>query len=336
MKYSYDILLNMHPVEVYKLRLSGAIDKFPTGFFREDVFINYEACALITRYFIEEVLKYDDKEICRKISFLTFRKYGLGGMISKIFNGSVYAVIENAYPGRFKPWEFKYTPTNFWDEKTAREAIIWLFEEKLKVDEEDIPKRFSEKLLEKNGLSGMLTRVFNDKVYDALNNAYPGRYKPWEMQCVPKNYWNFETGKEATIWLIEKKLKWSDEEIRENLQVKTFKENGLGNMLISVFNVSPYKALEAAYPGRFKNWELSRVPQMFWDEDTIREAIIWLLEDKLKWTDEEICQNISSKVFAEYGLESMLAKKLDKSILKALNHAYPGKYKKEGKKIMLC
>ena len=56
--------------------------------------------------------------------------------------------------------------------KTAREAIIWLFEEKLKVDEEDIPKRFSEKLLEKNGLSGMLTRVFNDKVYDALNNEY--------------------------------------------------------------------------------------------------------------------------------------------------------------------
>ena len=37
--------------------------------------------------------------------------------------------------------------------------------------------------------------------------------------------------REATIWLIEEKLKWSDEDVRRNLSKNTFKENSLRGML---------------------------------------------------------------------------------------------------------
>ena len=41
---------------------------------------------------------------------------------------------ENAYPGKFKPWEFTQVPNHFWNLKTASEATTWLIEEKLKVE----------------------------------------------------------------------------------------------------------------------------------------------------------------------------------------------------------
>ena len=74
-----------------------------------------------------------------------------------------------------------------------------------------------------------------------------------------------ETAREATIWLIEEKLKWSDDDIKEKLSANIFEKNSLGGMLAILFNDNSYFAIENAYPGKFKPWELSGTPKYFWN-----------------------------------------------------------------------
>ena len=223
----------------------------------------YDNAKVVTKTLIEKVLKWSDDEIKRKLSANTFRKYSLTGMVISLFNGSSYLAIENAYPGKFKPWEFTQVPNHFWNLKTASEATTWLIEEKLKWSDEDVRKKISVSIFKKNLLGGMLTILFNSSPYLAIENAYPGKFKPWELPSVQKKTWNMETAKEATMWLIEEKLKWGDEDVRRNLSKNTFKENSLVGMLDVLFNGSPYFAIENAYPGKFKAWEFAKVPKNF-------------------------------------------------------------------------
>ena len=335
-KYSSEELLQMDPVEVYKLVLSGTIARFPRRFFKEDVFVNYKVCAIITRYLIEEILKWDDEDIKNKLLKKTFYKNGLRGMIDIAFNSSPYKAIENCYPGRFKPWQLKSVPQRCWDKESAKEATKWLIEEILKWNDEDIKIKLCSKIFHKNGLGGMLQLLFNNSPYDAIENCYPGRFKPWEFKCIPNGYWNKETAAKATRWLIEEKLKWTDEDIKNNLSCKTFHENGLFGMLVVVFNYIPYEVIENCYPGRLKPWEFKSVPNGYWNKETAAKATRWLIEEKLKWNDEDIIKKLSRDVFYENGLIGMLNIIFNGNSYEAISNAYPGKYKKQGRKIILA
>ena len=90
--------------------------------------------------------------------------------------------------------------------------------------------------------------VFKDSPYLALEAAYPGRFKPWELSYVPMNYWTKETAGEAVRWLFEDKLKWSYDERINNVSVDLFKKHGLGSVLNRLFKNSPYSFMKNAYP----------------------------------------------------------------------------------------
>ena len=287
----------------------------------------YDNAKVVTKTLIEKVLKWSDDEIKRKLSANIFIQNSLGGMLSILFNSSPYGAIENAYPGKFKPWEFTQVPKKFWNMEIAKEATIWLIEEKLKWSDEDVRKKLSVNIFRKNSLIWMLTILFNGSPYGAIENAYPGKFKQWELPSVPKNFWNMETAKEATIWLIEEKLKWSDDDIKQNLSLKIFKENPLVGMLNVLFNGSPYLAIENAYPGKFKPWEFTQVPKNFWNLKTASEATIWLIEEKLKWSDDDIKLKLSSNIFEKNSLCGMLVILFNGSPYLAIENAYPGKFK---------
>ena len=265
----------------------------------------YDNAKVVTKTLIEKVLKWSDDEIKRKLSANIFIQNSLYGMLVILFNGSPYLAIENAYPGKFKPWELPCVSNSFWNLKTAKEATIWLIEEKLKWNDDDIKEKLSANTFIKNSLTSIIS-LFNGSPYFAIENAYPGKFKSWEFSKVPKNFWNMETAKEATMWLIEEKLKWSDEDVRRNLSQNTFKENSLRGMLAILFNESPYRAIDNAYPGKFKPWEFKRIPNNFWNLKTAREATIWLIEEKLKWSDEDVKEKLTLNTFKENSLKSML------------------------------
>lgn len=71
----------------------------------------------------------------------------------------------------------KIFPKGFWKRpealNNARDCMIYLLEEVLQLDENDIVENISKSIFLKNKLGGMLTLCFNGSVFEALDCAYP-------------------------------------------------------------------------------------------------------------------------------------------------------------------
>lgn len=311
--------LKLGTVDMYKLLLNGTISRLPYGFWNE------MSVAEVIRWLFDEKLCYDDEGILENASRSFFKEYGLDSMLYAVYNRSIIDALESAYPGRFKPWQFRRVPNGYWTKETAKEAVNWLVEEKLKItDDELILEYFDEKILSKYGMGTMFSNLFQKNIYLLFENAYPGRLKPWQFKRVPNEYWNKETAKQAVRWLIEEKLKITDDEqILERINCELFNSYGLRSMLNLVFNSSPYEALNATYPGRFKAWELKITQKRFWNMQNGVEAIHWLVEEKLKVMYCDIPKYVTHQAFINYHLGYMLNVVFDGDYRKAIKTAYP-------------
>ena len=69
----------------------------------------------------------------------------------------------------------------------------------------------------------------------------------------------------------------------------------------------------------------------YWNDNTRKEAIKWLVEEKLKLTcnDYDKVLKIDRKIFAKYGLYTLIHKYFGDSVFKALDFAYPNIFKYE-------
>lgn len=149
----------------------------------------------------------------------------------------------------------KRFPRDFWKDdehiKLSGSAAItrYLIEEVLHWDDATIKSSLCCKVFFKHKLKGMLCMLFNESAYAALNNAYPDRFKEWELSCTPRNFWNIETAKEATVWLFKEHLKMSDDEIKLNVTRKIFVDNGLDTMMHVVYGNNATLAISNAFPG---------------------------------------------------------------------------------------
>lgn len=231
----------MDAINTYKALLDNKLNIFPRGYWVED---NYEKAKEITRYLIEDILKWSDDDIREKLNQKIFVKYRLGGMLYIVFKNSPYSAINNAYPNRFKPWEFKKVPINTWNKETAIKALKWVVKEKLKLSDEELLELYSEEFLRNNGLRAAINLF--DSEYEYINNVYSGRFKPWEFKQCPKSYWNEDTKKDAIRWLVIEKLgiDVNDEII---LTTEDFDKNGLKSLLLHHFNGSWRQAVGSMY-----------------------------------------------------------------------------------------
>jgi len=215
------------------------------------------------------------------------------------------------------------TPMRFWDISTAIEVSKYLFEEILKWSIEDIKSGLSGELLNKYKLGGLINLLFSGSPYLLINTVYPNMIKPWELQVAPSGYWNLKTASEAIKWMIEDKLNLSDEEILNNLSLEIFTQYKLSGMMQIFFRSSTIKAIECAYPGRFKPWDFKIVPQGYWiDKENVKQCVIWLIKEKFRWSDEEVIEKYTQQILYDLGLSGVLNYY---SILETLILAYPDK-----------
>lgn len=271
-KYANEIL---DDVECYKMVLNGTLRTFPRNFWTKPW--SYESSSLITRYLFEERLKINIEDIPKLASRKFFIDNKLGGMCAIVFNGSPVLVVENAYPNKFKPWDFKTMQQNFWDnEDNVIKAMRWLIEDKLKWNKEQIKKHYNKGILVANGLKG-ISNTYG--IYKPLNMLYPNVFKEWEISQVPNGYWTDEKIVSAIKWLIEDKLKCKTKgEVLKRYDTNVLKENGLATLT----SKNIFSLLDMTYPNEFKPWELKHVEDGFWTEENIAKAMKWLIEDKLK------------------------------------------------------
>lgn len=217
-KYS---LYELTVIEIYELVRSGKLIKFPMYFWECDE--SNEYAPKLTRYLIENILNWSDEDIKKKIRKTTFRENSLGGLICIKYNDSPFAAIAAAYPEKnFHAWDFVNTPNDYWQGEKGREndiaAMKWLIEEKLKWSEKEIIENLNQDVFKDNNLLGMLKKAFNFRLFEAIDSTYPGKFRKWEIgDHVRNDYWTKEEGILAVKWLIEDKLKWTDDDIKKKI-----------------------------------------------------------------------------------------------------------------------
>ena len=184
-KYIKEELYKKDAVTIYKMVLKGdIITRFPIGFWRKSQ--SKENAAKCLRFLIEEILKYNEEELKSNYSKHIFLNNKLSGALKYCFNDSPYKAINYIYCGKFKEWEFKNVPLNFWDDEINRiYAIKWLIKDKLLLnDDNELLNNLSTQSFIDNGLNGLLKNYFNGSVYEAVNAVYPNRFKKNDF----KNY----------------------------------------------------------------------------------------------------------------------------------------------------
>src|SRR3712207_9227798 len=88
-----------------------------------------------------------------------------------------------------------------------------------------------------------------------------------------------------------------------------------------------YRAINNAYPNKFKPWELKRTPAKFWNKETSYEFIRWFIEEKNNWTDEEIKNNFSKTLLINMGFDAPMDR-MKEDTFEIINKLYPNKFKR--------
>lgn len=308
-------------IEIYEMVLEGKLKKFPLRFWTDSGVL--QTSRDLTKYLIEKRLKWHDEDIRQNLSQKTFIDNKLNGMLQRVFDGSPYLALDNAYPGKFKEWELNFVPLEFWTEEKCYEAVRWLIEKKLELSKEEIKKQYSKELLVRNGLVTVTRRLRNKSAYEIIDELYPGEFKPWEFVLTPVKFWNNKTITAAIKWLIEEKLQWDKEEVKKKFTVETIENNGLSGLVIYMNknHIGIFDLIDMVYPGVYKEWDLVKVNK--WTREKSIKATKWLIEEKLKWDTKEIKQKININVFYRHGLAGMLSHVYRSSPHLALKDAYP-------------
>lgn len=159
-----DGLNNLEPQEIYQKILDGKIKRFPLNYWRQSG-VEFEA-AIITRYFIEQILKWDEEEIKEKTNEMVFRKHKLSGMLEYVFDRSPFQAIDNAYPNKFKAFELNCVPRGYWsDLDNIEEALQYLLEKSGKNKYEEL----TNKDFLKFHLGGLLDYIARYNLHDTIN-----------------------------------------------------------------------------------------------------------------------------------------------------------------------
>lgn len=309
-------------IDVFEKVLSRKLSRFPLFTWELPNSLHY--AKIITRYMFEEKLKWSLEDIKKNFDKKVISNFRLAGMFVILFD-SFYELINNAYPDQIKPWELNKMPRGLWEsDDMKRKAIKWLFEEKLNWTIEDIKEKVTTLTFEDNGFAYLLYRSF-DSLYAAINFAYPNQIHPWELKVTSNHYWNNDENKLKTLkWLFEEKLKWTPEEIKNNLSQKPFIDNKLEGFLMHHFSGSPFQAIDFLYPNQFNPWDFNMTMMDFWSvEENRRTALTWLFEKKLKWNKKEINQKLNSDTFKEHKMTRVFDKHFSSSPYKVAKFIYP-------------
>ena len=180
-----------------------------------------------------------------------FKDNGLGKLL-EAFDDSCFKLVNTVFPNVFKQWQFIEEEPLIWFQEerfdTAQKATRWLIEERLGIPVEEIPKRISIREFHMNGLSKLLD-LFNQNLYQVVENAYPQKFKPWQFN-EQSELWKapdaLETARQATAWLINERLHIEEAKAAQHISRRHFLNNGLGFMLGTLFNHSHFLALENA------------------------------------------------------------------------------------------
>ncbi len=307
---------NLGDVEVAHAYLNvyiGLERSFPANFLQRD---GERRAALLVRFLIEQILNARPEAILEEKDETFFIRHKLQN-VYRFFNYSANRALGNAYPDLIHPWQQSRSASRYWEKAPHRvKAIRWLVEQRLGIVPAELYKHsVCKDDFIRHGLSYMFNGYYNS-VSRALAEAYP-QLQPWELGKVPFEFWNEETTARAIRWVVAKKG-WAVEELPAKVRSKefnrkVFSEFGLATVFEKKLSRNIYRAVSAAWPGRFAPWELGKVPSEYWESrENVYSASKWIAERE-GIRESGIVQAIRGKrlslgVFKKYSIGAALAR----------------------------
>lgn len=191
-------------IECYKAILDGRLKRFPTGMWEKPW--SYESAKRITKYALDKYYKNDIDKLKRDITTQTFTDLKLYGMLVIVYEGSAWKALNSAYNKEDKviinPWELKYTPKGFWDDKeNIKNAIRWAVED-VAPKGFNIKTDFNVDYLKSVGLNILRNKY---SLFTLIDIAYPNKYFPWEMTRLSDGYWDDIKNVKECLYQFRKK-----------------------------------------------------------------------------------------------------------------------------------
>jgi hypothetical protein len=225
--------------------------------------------------------------------------------------------------------ELKEFPKFFWKEITEQqlmELLKYFFEKKLNWTIEDIKNNLNTYFFAEYKLRGMFQLWFGSSPYKVVNFVYPNQIQEWEMEHTKTNYWTLEKCITVTKYLLEKE-KWTIEDIKKKSIYTLFINNKVTTIYVKFFKNKSFDVINAIYPGKFLEWELLQVPKNYWNIETGTKAVKWLIEEILKWNEDDIKNKYNHDILKKHRLTTMIKNSFNGDIIDAINAAYPNKFK---------
>lgn len=221
----------------------------------------------------------------------------------------------------------KSLPNGFWDKESAKILVRYLvLELKSWKTREQICKNLCIDTVREAGMSSA-AKQFNCCLIELVEYCFPEfKIQPWELSCAPNGFWKDKNNCAKFLrWLVKKEKLYGRKKFLKAMNAKTFYKYGVGKAFMRMGGI--YNLVNFTYPGEYKYWELPRLSKI--TEQTVRDATKWMIEEKYKWTFEEVCENITAKSFYDAELGSILCHGAKHSPFQALEITYPGVYKLE-------
>lgn len=319
MYYEERNLIYLDNCETYDLVLSKKLKNFPSGFWSSLSSEEGKRVAVeLLRYLIEERFKFDREEILNNLSKEFILNNKLWTPCKLYFGRSAIRYINEAYPNRFKAFEFKKCriPQNYWcDRNNRKDAIRWLIEENLNWNIDDVKEKFNRDMLLEYDLA-TLTAYYTSSI-DIVNEIYPNQIYVWELKrsSVSPKFWEIKENRLAAVrWLIEEQLKYNHDEVVDKLTIEDFYNNKLTTLIENYYNESISRAVIEAYGDKYMLWEFA---YHRWNEEDAKKATVWLI-DKLKREKGKDPSEISYYDFQDNKLRIVIDKYYKSSPRKAV------------------
>ncbi|QST02850.1 DUF4046 domain-containing protein (plasmid) [Pontibacillus sp. ALD_SL1] len=233
---------------LYDEVLKGKRNRFPRGFWKEEG--GTKTAIILVRYLFEDHYGWDREAIKANASTSFLRDHKLSGLLRYVYGDDFERLMKDAYPD-LHPWELKRVPKSFWkNEANCIEATRWLIEEHLLWNEEDVKNRFNKNIFYDNGFTGLLKWGWNGDTMRAIQTVYADRFRPWELKSIPLTQWR-ECDGAASIREFVEEMGWDHEQLKRNWRVRTLKHHHMYRVVVTVFDRSMWKAIQAAFPGVF-------------------------------------------------------------------------------------
>lgn len=245
----FDVMNDSDIIKLYEIYLND--DILP---YQDFMVTNYK---FLIKYVIEDKLKMSNKDILN-ISRDWTKQYKFYSVLLRKYNGSVYNLINDFYPNKFKPWDLVTVGNLYWkSEDNIKYALNWFVNELLKDSVvksiEDIPKKITTEIFAKYSMKGLLKSRFNSHPYYAFNFLFPDKFYMWEYKLVSNNYWNDKMNRvDALKQLIKYRLHIERKNIHKVLSLEYFQMSYKYHKFISVienhYDLDCKKYIIDAYP----------------------------------------------------------------------------------------